>query len=203
MSHILNMPAYVYIILIAVSMASSLIQTATGIGYAILFMVIMPYFFEYKLALAIMFAQYTVVLGITSILSWKKMNFKIALPCIIGNTVGLIAGFLLMMVIQADFMIKMLGGMLILTSIYFFIFQNKIRIKPTFSKGLGLGGFSGILAGLFGIGGPPLSIYILSATDDIMEYLATIQLSYTVGTVVGIICMFLPEIILRRYSGLR
>lgn len=181
-----NMPVYVYVILIAVSMVSSFIQSSTGLGYGILFMTIIPYFFEYKLALAIMFAQYAVVLIITSALSWRKMNFKMALPCIIGSATGLIVGFLFMTAISADFMVKMLGGMLILASVYFFKFQNKVRVKPTFSKGLGFGGFSGVLTGLFGIGGPPLSIYILSATDDVMEYLATIQLSYAVGTIIGI-----------------
>ena len=165
---------------------SSLVQSSLGIGYAVLYMTIVPYFIEYKLALAMMFLQYIVVLAFALMSMREKMNFRMALPCIIGNTVGIAAGILLLTSIDAGFVVKLLGVVLILSALYFFMVQGRWRLKPTFSKGLGLGGFSGILAGLFGIGGPPLSIYLINATDDLREYLATIQLTYVLGTVVGL-----------------
>ncbi|RJP55388.1 MAG: hypothetical protein C4583_00680 [Anaerolineaceae bacterium] len=69
----------------------------------------------------------------------------------------------------------------------FLKFKNRWQFKATFVKGLGLGGASGVLSGLFGIGGPPISIYLINSTEDIYEYLATIQLTYAVGTVIGMV----------------
>jgi uncharacterized membrane protein YfcA len=148
-------------------------------------MSIMPYLFEYKTALAVMFMQYLVVSIYSVVIGWKKVDIKMAMPCLIGNATGLIIGYIFLAMIKADYITRLLGIFLILLAIYFLFLNNRWRIKPTFGKGLALGNLSGVLGGLFGIGGPPLSIYLVNATDDIFVYLVNIQLSYGVGTAIS------------------
>ena len=80
----------------------------------------------------------------------------------------------------------MLGAALILLSGYMFFFSSKIKIKPSPFTGLAAGGFSGILGGIFSMGGPPVVIYFMqSEGDDKDRYLATIQMYFLLSNVYG------------------
>lgn len=184
---IFDLPLYVYVILAVTAMLSSIVQFSTGLGYAVVYMAIIPYFLEYKTVLAVMFVLYLVLSFYTVFTGWKKVNFKMSLPCIIGNATGLGFGFLMLNLIKTEYITKLLGALLLSMAIYFLLLKNKWRVKPTFTKGIALGNLSGFLGGMFGIGGPPLSIYLLNSTDDIYEYLVNIQLSYGIGTILSVI----------------
>ena len=76
--------------------------------------------------------------------------------------------------------------MLILLSIYMFFFSSKIKIKPNPFTGLVAGGGSGVLGGLFSMGGPPVVIYFMqSEGDDKEKYLATIQMYFLLSNIYG------------------
>jgi uncharacterized membrane protein YfcA len=85
----------------------------------------------------------------------------------------------------------MLGVLLILLSFYFIFISNRIRIKPTVRNGLISGSIGGVGAGLFGIGGPPVIVYLLSALDTKEEYRACISLHFAIsGVTMGITRVF-------------
>ena len=79
----------------------------------------------------------------------------------------------------------LLGTILIILSIYFIFFNNKINIKPTFTSGLTAGGLGGILSGLFSTGGPPAVLYLSSAAPDNITYFATIQFYFCFTNIYG------------------
>ena len=85
---------------------------------------------------------------------------------------------------QGDDLLKaLLGVFLILLSLYLVFFSNRIHIKPTWYGGLAAGGLSGILSGLFAMGGPPVVVYFMESERDVNRYLATIQAYLTLTNI--------------------
>ena len=64
---------------------------------------------------------------------------------------------------------------MIAISIFSIRYSNRIKVHPTTTTGAFMGMIAGIGNGLFGIGGPPVALYLLSAQDSKESYLATIQ----------------------------
>lgn len=64
---------------------------------------------------------------------------------------------------------------LILLGIYFLFFASKIKIKPNFFTAMVVGLLSGVLSAFFTVGGPPIIVYLLNATDSREEYLGSVQ----------------------------
>ena len=65
-------------------------------------------------------------------------------------------------------------------SLYFLAVARRIKVKPHPAIGVGVGIFSGITAGFFAIGGPPVALYMVSATDDYKSYQGCMQFLFTV-----------------------
>ena len=84
-------------------------------------------------------------------------------------------------------MYLMLGIMFVAVSIFFFMFSDKIHIKPNPVSGTILGIICGICYGLFASGGPTAALYLLPATKSKKEYLATIQAFLCVNNIVVLI----------------
>jgi uncharacterized membrane protein YfcA len=85
--------------------------------------------------------------------------------------------------IEGQAMRIVLGIMLIIISIYFSFFKDKLQkvIRPTKSWQLGTGSVSGIMGGLFGMHGPPVVLYLISSEPDKDHYMGMIQ-TYAVVT---------------------
>ncbi len=64
---------------------------------------------------------------------------------------------------------------LVLLSLYFARFSEKIHIQATVANGFLMGLVAGIGNGFFGIGGPPVALYLFAAATEKKSYLATIQ----------------------------
>ena len=85
--------------------------------------------------------------------------------------------------IEGQAMRIVLGIMLIIISIYFSFFKEKLQkiIRPTKRWQLGTGSVSGIMGGLFGMHGPPVVLYLISSEPDKDHYMGMIQ-TYAVIT---------------------
>ena len=71
-------------------------------------------------------------------------------------------------------------------SLYFLAVARRIKVKPHPAIGVGVGIFSGITAGFFAIGGPPVALYMVSATDDYKSYQGCMQFLFTVTGIVNL-----------------
>lgn len=192
------------------SIGGSLIQGTTGFGYGIFVMIFFP-----SLLGAMPAAVGTssmVSFGGLAALTWryrKHVNWRLLpLPLVIYY---IVSGICIKLSTQIDTgSTKMyLGLFLVALAFYFSFFAGKIRIKINFFTTLIATSLSGILSGFFAIGGPPMVIYYLSATQSKEEYLGTCQCFFfltglytmLVRILTGIITLELLKYVLVGYLG--
>jgi uncharacterized membrane protein YfcA len=83
-------------------------------------------------------------------------------------------------------LLLLLGITLFLLSIFFFFFSDKVKIKPTWYAGLIAGLISGVMGGLFAIGGPPVVIYYMQSEENSDKYLATISAYFVFSGIITV-----------------
>lgn len=179
------LPAIFIVILVAT--VGSTIQRVTGFGFGIFAMLfltrIISVYGEANALSGLLSFTSTLIVALSHAkkVDWKNLLF----PCI-GFAVISVPSILLMKKLDNRVLLIMLGVALILLSGYMFFFSSKIKIKPSPFTGLAAGGFSGILGGIFSMGGPPVVIYFMqSEGDDKDRYLATIQMYFLLSNVYG------------------
>ncbi len=167
------------------SMLGGFTQRVSGFGYGIVVMM----FFPYVLGMA----GATALSGVVSIAQAIIVTYslrshinprQVFIP-LIPYTLTSLVGTLIVAGSDTSTLKRVLGGFLIALSIYFFFFSSKIRIKASTKNGIIAGSLSGIMSGLFAMGGPPVVVYYLSAADSTDDYLATIQCYFLFSNIIA------------------
>lgn len=157
---------------------AGLIQAVTGFGAGIFMMVFFPNFFPILQASALSSAISFVA---TCTLAWhyrKHAQWKlILLPSAVYIAMSSIS-IILAPYLPTETLKKTFGVVMILLSIYFLTISGKLKVKANMVSATICGMISGVMGGLFGIGGPPMVIYFLAALDEKEKYLGTIQLFF-------------------------
>lgn len=164
-----------YLVIGIAAVIAGVIQTVTGFGSGIFMMMFFPVFLPVLNASAL---SASITLIATAGVSWhyrKHIRFRLTVIPAVFYILASTAALFLAPYIPTGLMIKIFGMFLILLSVYFLCFPNKLEIKATLLSANICSVLSGFASGLFGIGGPPRVIYFLAATKDKEEYLGTIQ----------------------------
>lgn len=162
-------------IIALIALLSAFLQSSTGFGFSILAMTLLPLVMPLKYAAAVTaISSFFMIFGIAVKLR-KYINLKLMIFPLISSTVTSLIGVVAMMSSPDAVMRRILGAVLILLSVFFIFFNKRIRLRQTAANGLIAGSVSGLLSGLFNMGGPPMVVYFLSITEDKMEYNATLQ----------------------------
>ena len=113
----------------------------------------------------------------------KYVTWKRLLPIVASFTVLSTIAIFMLDKIEGRTMRMILGIMLMLISLYFSFFKDKLQkaIRPTPGWLLGTGTASGIMGGLFGMHGPPVVLYLIVAEPSKDHYMGMIQ-TYAVIT---------------------
>ena len=158
-----------------VSLLGAGIQSTTGFGYAVLCMSLWTLVLPVKAASALQcISVFVMTLSIT--LKYRKhINIKLLVVPLCASLIGSTVGLAILMNNEETSLKRILGAALILLSIYFVKYQDKISIKPSLKNSLLFGFISGLSTGLFSMGGPPIVVYYLAVTKDKLEYTATLQ----------------------------
>ncbi|HUV09215.1 MAG TPA: sulfite exporter TauE/SafE family protein [Spirochaetia bacterium] len=176
-----------YVILILVTFISSLVHGATGFGFAIIAAPLLSFFIPVKKTIAVVLILILLFTLQMTFRLRKHINLRlIALP-LGASMVGRIIGVFFLMHIDVNIFRLMWGIILILFSVYFAFFNQRIRIRPTIANGLVAGGLSGLVGGMFNTGGPPMVIYFFSCGTNKQEYSAALQFSFAVGSMVNFV----------------
>lgn len=170
------------------------VQGVSGFGAGIVFMSIVPYFLSVTASAAI--SNFVcLMLEIMMVIRYRKyINKKIILMPAVFFIVGGTIGIILASNMDTRLMKLILGGFLILLSIYMLIFRSKMKLKDNLLTMFVCGFVSGLCDGMFSIGGPLMVLYFLATTKSKEEYLGTIQTFF-------LICA-IYNLALRTYRGL-
>ena len=76
---------------------------------------------------------------------------------------------------------------LIVLSLYYLLAAKKVRVTPKPIVGIVCGAFSGTTSAFFAIGGPPMAIYFLAATESYFSYVACMQFMFVITTGVSLV----------------
>lgn len=167
-------------VILLAPIAAGVIQSVTGFGAGIFMMVFFPAFFPILNASAL---SSSISLAGTCSLSWhyrKQSEWKLTLlPSVVYIIVSSVS-ILLAPYLPTAALKKFFGVFLIILSIYFLTISGKLQIKANIVSATICATLSGVVGGLFGIGGPPMVIYFLAALEDKEKYLGTIQLFFLI-----------------------
>lgn len=183
-----------YLILLAAG--ASFVQRTIGFGFGIFIMTALPFLMpSYGEAVTLsgllsLTSATVVMLKYITYVTWKRL-LPMAGAFILFSTIAIC----LLDRIEGHAMRMILGMVLVAISLYFSFFKEKMQkiIRPTRSWQLGTGSVSGIMGGLFGMHGPPVVLYLISAEPDKDHYMGMIQ-TYAVITNITMLAV-------RAYNG--
>ena len=179
------------IYLILLSAGASFVQRTIGFGFGIFIMTVLPFLMpSYGEAVTLsgllsLTSATVVMVKYLKYVTWKRM-IPIAAAFVIFSTIAI---FLLDR-IEGRAMRVILGIMLVLISLYFSFFKDKLQkiIRPTKGWQFGAGTASGIMGGLFAMHGPPVVLYLISSEPDKDHYMGMIQ-TYAVITNISMLAV--------------
>lgn len=170
--------------IIALTIGGSFIQRVTGFGFGIFCMSLLPFLMP-------SYGEATALTGLLALVTVTFTAFQMRKHVCWKKLVGTLAVFLVVsffavkMVgsISSGTLRKVLGIMLIIASVYFFIFSEKVKIRPGIPAQAAMGTLSGLMGGLFSMQGPPAVVYFLSCTEDKNEYMGMISWYFFLGNI--------------------
>ncbi len=180
-----------YVFLIA--LVGAFLQTNMGFGFPILAMIFLPMLFPFSTAVTLCQVIAIVSTAYLSIRYWKYIRWRILLPLLLVSLV-IGAAVTYQSISMQQGMLKMLLGLtLMILAVFFVWFSGRIKLKGSIGSGLAMGAVAGLGNGLFGIGGPPVALYLMACIEDKNEYLATIQAYFLLSNI--------STILIRTFSG--
>lgn len=171
--------------LILFTIGAAFVQRTTGFGFGIFIMTILPFIlpsYGEATTLSGLLASVTsliITIKYRRVIEWRKL-----LPIL---TVFLLASFLAIQVLswmKGDMLKYFLGITLIISAVYFRLFADRIKVRPTLWMQAMLGILSGIMGGLFGMQGPPAVLYFLAVSESKERYTALAQCYFLIGNCV-------------------
>lgn len=181
-----NLPFQLSLIVL-IAFCASFIQRVSGFGFGIFAMTFLPYIMSAYTEANVLSSMLSMLMSLA--VAWRmrrQIHWKNLIFPLIGS-MALTYIVVTFMKGQGDAMLKLLLGIaLILLSIYFIVFAGKIHIRPTWYGGLLSGSLSGILGGMFSMGGPPVVVYYSESEPDATHYMATIQAYFTLSNIYSI-----------------
>ena len=175
----------VYAVITAASVMAGVIQSVTGFGSAVFLMLIVPYFYDMVAASAI---ASSIAMGLGVTLAWRfraHIQWKtVALPSVI-YLIGSVGAIQVIRDIRLDALSLAFGVFLIFLAAWFLVFSKKLTFTANWKSACVCSAISGVTSGLFGIGGPLMAVYFVSASKGKESYIANIQFLFAVTNVIN------------------
>ena len=175
------------IFLILIGMGAGFVQRVSGFGLGIFAMVFLPHFMPAQSAAAISCLFSCVTSSYNAIRYRRNIVYRTALPMVAAALITIPLAVFFAKRISGNGFQLLLGVVLILLSLYFLVFNHRVKIAPTARNGFLAGAVGGTLNGLFSTGGPPVVLYLSCATTNKEVYFATIQFYFCFTNIYAII----------------
>jgi len=167
------------------SIGASFVQRTTGFGFGIFIMTTLPFLMP-------SYGEATTLSGLlaittSAVITWRLREYiawqrlwPILLTFILVSSTAIFA----LTRIEDHILRQILGVALILISIYFAVFSQKIKLPTTKKVQVGAGTLSGLMGGFFGMQGPPAVLYFIQSEPTKEHYMAMTQTYFLIGNVI-------------------
>lgn len=171
------------IVICAVAVGASFVQSSCGIGYAIITMAAWPAYIPFKTASITEHIASLVLSGFILLRLCRSVKWRQVLPCAFSGTITMQFGIHLLLNLRDLVLHRIMGVTLLVLLAYFLTLSAKVHIKASLPMNLFVGAITGFFAGLFNIGGPLMAAYFLSVSKTEKNvYHATLQAYFvTIG----------------------
>ncbi|MCI8803396.1 MAG: sulfite exporter TauE/SafE family protein [Oscillibacter sp.] len=176
----------IWLAVIATPFVAGMLQTVTGFGAGMVIVMILSHFLDMVKAPALSSA---ICAGLTVMLTWrfrKNIDLRLTLFPAVLYVAASTSAIRFLKKIDVSFLSLAFGVFLVLISLYFVFLSNRIEFRATRTSGVVCALVSGICSGLFGIGGPPIAVYFLAATDSKEAYIANLQFLFFVSSILNL-----------------
>ena len=170
----------IVIAIFLLSIGASFVQRTTGFGFGIFIMTMLPFWVP-------TYGEATTLSGLLAITTSAVIVWR--LTFVVVSTIAVFA----LTRIEDYILRQILGVALILISIYFALFSQKIKLPTTKKVQVGAGTLSGLMGGFFGMQGPPAVLYFIQSEPTKEHYMAMAQTYFLIGNVM--------MTIVRAYNG--
>lgn len=166
------------------TIGASFVQRTTGFGFGIFIMTLFPFLMpSYGEATTL---SGLLALSTSAMIAWKMreyISWRRMIPILTTFIIVSAGAICLLSRVHDDTLRKILGVILIATSIYFAFFSGRIRIRTSLPWQIGTGTVSGLMGGFFGMQGPPAVLYFISSEPDKNHYMAMAQTYFVIGNI--------------------
>lgn len=176
------------IMLVLVGAGAGFVQRVSGFGLGIFAMLFLPHFMPTHTAAAAVSCLFSSGTSTYNAAKYRKnIPFRTIIPLLIAAFLMIPVAVYFASSVSGRFFKIFFGSVLVILSVYFLFFDNKVKIRPTVRNGIIAGGISGILNGLFSTGGPPVVLYLTHAAKDKESYFAGIQFFFCLTNIYSVI----------------
>ena len=174
----------IVIAIFLLSIGASFVQRTTGFGFGIFIMTMLPFFlptYGEATTLSGLLAITTsavIVWRLRKYVTWQRL-WPILLSFVVVSTIAIFA----LTRVEDHILKQILGVALILISIYFAIFSQRIKLPTTKRVQVTAGTLSGLMGGFFGMQGPPAVLYFIQSEPTKEHYMAMTQTYFLIGNV--------------------
>lgn len=171
-----------YILIFLMALGASVTQRVCGFGFGIFIMMVLPFImptFGEATALSGLLAIFTAL--VPAIHMVRNVPWRKLIPILVTFVIVSFFSVLMVKHIDSHILKKVLGGVMILISLYFMFMNGKFTLKPSIPVQVSMGTISGIMGGLFAMQGPPAVIYFIGCSKDKTEYMAITQWYFLIG----------------------
>lgn len=175
---------FVYTLL--ASIGGGIVQSTTGFGYGIFVMMFFPLYLPLLQASSL---STTVSLFMLTILAWKYRKYIRFKDVLFPTACYLVVSTIAIRMapgLNLQWLTTVFAIFMIILAAYMLFFSQRIRLRPTLLSAAVCSSLSGAASGLFGIGGPPMTLYYMSLHgDDKYVYLGTLQCFFWLTSLVN------------------
>lgn len=177
-----------FLVFLLPSVLAGFVQGLTGFGFGIIVVMFFQCFLDVVSSASISQCLSFFICMSLVIQYRKHIRWKLLVKPLIFYFPGYFACLRIVEGTDVAAMKPFLGIFLVILSVYFVRFSQKVSIKDTWLTVIVCALLSAACDAAFGIGGPPMVLYMLALCNDREQYLATVQSFFMVTCFYGI-CM--------------
>lgn len=187
----------------AVMFGAALLQGATGFGFGLIAMGLLPLFLAVDLVSMTVSLVLIPVLALNLAARYRHFNWKDARFIWLGTLIGVAPGVFLLASADEVLLKRILGGILIFTGFHDFVISRSPHWIRGSRAGIICGLLCGALGGAFNTGGPPAIYYVYNQPWPVLQSVATLQtiflstalMKLILGSSLGLVTMPMLQIV--------